>query len=223
MKNINESKKKSRKQRETELRKQIILDAAETLFRTNGYENTTMDQIATQSEFSKGTLYNYFASKDELYLAIATKAYDLIIKYTKELTEKEEPGIEQLKAIGYAYYAFLKEYPKYAHIFHDIAIKVPSVNKKPENGLSSVEVEYLKKSNTYGKIFVSIITKAIESKQIRSDKNPLLIGIALSSLTNGLMKEIAQHQDNLQNYNVNSDEIVDFVFEMIGEGLKPRN
>ena len=222
MDNIDEGKKKSRKQRETELRKQIILDAAETLFRTNGYENTTMDQIATQSEFSKGTLYNYFASKDELYLAIAIKAYDIIIKYTKEFTEKEKPGIAQLKAIGYAYYAFIKDYPKYAYIFHDVAIKVPSVNKKPKAEMSSVEAEYLKKSSAYGKIFVGIITRAIEIKAIRTDKSPVLIGIALSSLTNGLMKEIAQHQDDLQNYNLSSDELVDFVFEMIGDGLKPR-
>ena len=58
-------KKPSRKQREADLRKHEILEAAEKLFLANGYEDTTMNQIANEAEFSKGTLYNYFKSKEE--------------------------------------------------------------------------------------------------------------------------------------------------------------
>ena len=71
--------RKSRKERETELRRQIIIEAAEKLFLSEGYENTTMDEIARLSEYSKGTLYKYFKSKDELYLAIGIKTYELIV------------------------------------------------------------------------------------------------------------------------------------------------
>ncbi|MFX1452616.1 MAG: TetR/AcrR family transcriptional regulator, partial [Promethearchaeota archaeon] len=55
---------KIRREREKEQRREDIIDAAEKLFLTQGFENTTMKQIANEAEYSKGTLYNYYKSKD---------------------------------------------------------------------------------------------------------------------------------------------------------------
>ena len=44
-------------------------------------------------------------------------------------------GIEQLKAIGYAYYEFSKEYPQYANIFHDVGQKIPGIHDKEKKEL----------------------------------------------------------------------------------------
>jgi AcrR family transcriptional regulator len=217
-----DDKKTSRKQRETDLRKQNILEAAEKLFLANGYENTTMDQIATESEFSKGSLYNYFKSKDDLYLAIGTKAYEIIIDYTKFFVESKDPGIDQLKAVGYAYYEFTKNYPDYAHIFHDISIKLPHVAQKSKDKLTTNEKDYLNRSEAYGEQFRDVITKAIKTRSIRSDKDPFMIGFTLLMMTSGIMKELEQHQNTLETMEFDGDDIIDFVFEMIAEGLKPR-
>jgi len=221
MKNFDD-KKTSRKQRETNLRKQNIIEAAEKLFLANGYEDTTMNQIATESEFSKGTLYNYFKSKDDLYLAIGTKAYEIIIDYTKYFVESKDPGVDQLKAVGYAYYEFTKNYPDYAHIFHDISIKLPHVAQKSKDKLSANEKEYLNRSEAYGEQFRNVIIKAIKIRSIRSDKDPFLIGFTLFMMTSGIMKELEQHQKTLEAMEFDGDDIIDFVFEMIAEGLKPR-
>lgn len=43
-----------------------ILAAASELFRSVGYDQTTMDQIAERAEISRGTLFNYFPTKDAL-------------------------------------------------------------------------------------------------------------------------------------------------------------
>ena len=221
MENLDD-KKISRKQRETDLRKQIIFEAAEKLFLSNGYEDTKMDQIANESEFSKGTLYNYFKSKDDLYLAIGTKAYDIIIEHTKNFIEKNDPGVEQLKAVGYAYYEFTKNYPGYSHIFHDINVKLPNVAQKAKDKLTLIEKEYLNRSEVYGELFRDVIINAIKTKTIRSDKDPFLIGFTLFMMTSGIMKELEQHQNTLETMKFDGDEIIDFVFEMIGDGLKPR-
>ena len=221
MENIDD-KKISSKQRVTDLRKQIILKAAEKLFLSKGYEDTTMDQIANESEFSKGTLYNYFKSKDDLYLAIGTKAYEIIIDYTKYFVESKDPGIDQLKAVGYAYYEFTKNYPDYAHIFHDISIKLPHVAQKSKDKLTTNEKDYLNRSEAYGEQFRDVITKAIKTRSIRSDKDPFMIGFTLFMMTSGIMKELEQHQNTLETMEFDGDDIIDFVFEMIAEGLKPR-
>jgi len=60
----------SRKEREKHARQQEILKAARELFASKGYHNTTLEEIAHHAEFGKGTIYNYFNSKEELFYGI---------------------------------------------------------------------------------------------------------------------------------------------------------
>lgn len=57
-------------------KKQLIMDTALELFAASGFENTTINQIARKAEISKGLLYNYFTSKEELLEAILNKGID---------------------------------------------------------------------------------------------------------------------------------------------------
>jgi AcrR family transcriptional regulator len=208
-----------------EHRRKTIIEAAEKLFLTKGYDNTTMQDVAEKAGYSKGTLYNTFETrelKDALYLSIATKAYELFLNLLKKRLEKVDPGIQQVKEVGLVYYDFIREYPAYANIFHDIAQKVPNLDSKNKVDLDMIEKAYLQKSEEFGEYFVKILGKAIQSKQIRSDKPPILIGFMLSNLTNGMMKELMQHENDLKKFSIDPDELVEFTFEIIAEGLKPR-
>ncbi len=60
----------TRKEKERLFRRQQIIDASVKLFASKGFNLTTLDEIATSSEFGKGTIYNYFKSKEEIYSAI---------------------------------------------------------------------------------------------------------------------------------------------------------
>ena len=51
-------------------RRKAILDIARDMFLTSGYAATSMSAVATKLGGSKGTLYNYFASKEELFSAM---------------------------------------------------------------------------------------------------------------------------------------------------------
>ncbi len=53
---------------------QQIMDAALHLFAHNGFHNTSISQIAKEVGISKGLIYNYFASKDDLLQSIVEKA-----------------------------------------------------------------------------------------------------------------------------------------------------
>ena len=60
-----------RREREREARRRAMLTAALGVFGEKGFEGATLDEIAEQAEFGKGTLYNYFpGGKDELYLTL---------------------------------------------------------------------------------------------------------------------------------------------------------
>lgn len=78
---------KSRKERENELKKSEILKAAERVFATGGYHGTTMAQISQASEYPLGTIYKFFAGKEQIYHDLVfTKGLelgDILIEITK--------------------------------------------------------------------------------------------------------------------------------------------
>ena len=53
----------------TEQRRSAILQAARTVFARQGYAYTVVEDIANQAGLGKGTLYLYFPSKEQIYLA----------------------------------------------------------------------------------------------------------------------------------------------------------
>ena len=63
---VNSRAKLSRRERKKGETRSKIIDIAMGLFRKQGFESTTMDQIAEETDVSKGTLYNYFSSKEAI-------------------------------------------------------------------------------------------------------------------------------------------------------------
>ena len=58
------------------VKRQSILSAGQQLFLTNGYQGTSMDQVASLAAVSKQTVYKHFGEKRELLFAIVTDALD---------------------------------------------------------------------------------------------------------------------------------------------------
>jgi TetR/AcrR family transcriptional regulator of autoinduction and epiphytic fitness len=60
----------------TDRKRQAIVDAAIAEFRSSGFEATSMDKIAATAGVSKRTVYNHFASKDELFVQILRQLWE---------------------------------------------------------------------------------------------------------------------------------------------------
>tara|TARA_B100000131_G_scaffold97846_1_gene94991 strand:- start:221 stop:799 length:579 start_codon:yes stop_codon:yes gene_type:complete len=65
----------NRKKEERSTRKKNIINGALKVFNQVGIEKTTMDEIAAESGFGKATLYYYFHSKDEVFIAIMEEGW----------------------------------------------------------------------------------------------------------------------------------------------------
>jgi len=72
----------------SEERKAQILDAAAIVFSQQGFTNTRMDDIVKQSELSKGALYWYFKSKDEIITALMHRFFDQDLESFDHLLEE---------------------------------------------------------------------------------------------------------------------------------------
>lgn len=66
----------TRPTRLTDRKRAAILAAAVTEFRSFGFAATSMDRIAATAEVSKRTVYNHFASKDDLFTAILLQLWE---------------------------------------------------------------------------------------------------------------------------------------------------
>jgi TetR/AcrR family transcriptional regulator len=102
-----------RKEREREQRRIAIVDAAEKVFFVKGVDSATMDEIADVAELSKGTLYLYYKSKIELYLAVCEKGMHIMLDQFRIAYEKPVVGREKLRNIGLAYFNFAVTQPDY--------------------------------------------------------------------------------------------------------------
>jgi AcrR family transcriptional regulator len=103
----------TRKERERATRRKEIIDAAETLFSSKGFENTTMEEIAENAEFGKPTLYSYFKSKDEILFRVHMRKHQAKIASFRRAIAQQGTGLEKLRALGRAYLEFYKANPEY--------------------------------------------------------------------------------------------------------------
>lgn len=64
------SKRRERREREVVSAREAIVEAAITVFAEHGYHSATVEQLATAAGYSVGSLYNYFAGKQQLYRCV---------------------------------------------------------------------------------------------------------------------------------------------------------
>jgi len=64
------------RERQKEQRREEMLSAALSLFRSRGYEFVKLEEIAEEAGFSAGTLYGYFKTKKDLLLAVLVKDFE---------------------------------------------------------------------------------------------------------------------------------------------------
>ena len=74
-----------------------LIEVARQLFATKGFDNTTMNEIAAKSEKGRRTLYTYFKSKSEIFLAVVDSEMSHIIEAIEEIPPLEIPADEKLK------------------------------------------------------------------------------------------------------------------------------
>ncbi len=101
----------SRREREIEERRRLILDAAMWVFREKGIGQATMGQIATAAELSKGTLYLYFESREDLLISLSNDMLDQMIERCVRIAADPEipSGAERFAAMLTAYGTVINE------------------------------------------------------------------------------------------------------------------
>ncbi len=205
-----------RREREKESRRLEIIHAAEKVIFSKGFDNTTMDEIAKEAELSKGTIYLYFQSKLEVYLAIIKKSMSLLKDYFRDAVKKESIGILKVRAIGEAYIKFNKDYPNY----YSALIYFGSI-KIDENTTLQNELSVLQKNLDMMEILTNAIQEGIEDGSIRPEVEPNKTALLLWGETSGLLQLLSYKGSAYsKHFDTKPEEMVDYFLEFTYHALK---
>jgi len=173
-----------RKEEQRNLRKRSILDGALKVFKIHGIEKTTMDEIATESGFGKATLYYYFASKDEVFIAIMEDGW-------KQLWEGIESRIVEELSPRKKFMGIIKEMAnivKSNRILYGFLFTAPNHIHDESKQIWKTYQERL-----YA-ILKSIIEEGIKKKEF-INLNPGMLMKAIGGLFHGLLIENKEDLD----------------------------
>ena len=104
-----------RKEREKQEMRERIVEAATDVFAGEGYEKTSIRNIAERIEYSPGTIYLYFKDKNELLFAVQKVGFDMMREEMAPLSKIKNP-LKRLKAIGEMYFRFSMEHPQHYNL-----------------------------------------------------------------------------------------------------------
>lgn len=125
---------KERQERDRESVRRAILDAARELFVVEGFQNVSIRKIAERIEYSPAAIYSYFASKDDIFFALAEEGFRLLggpRHPAHHAALKALPPFDRLRAIFWHFYEFSRDQPQYfALMFVDRS--VPRISREYE-------------------------------------------------------------------------------------------
>lgn len=153
-----------------------VLEAAAELFRTEGYDAATMQQLADKLGLHKSSLYHYVDGKDDLLEQLTRSAQDTA---EAELTAAEnDPDNGFLKAVSLATEQTLRDVGRTSLVLH----------QKPGTPTGDAVVE---RRRAYDRRLSKLIEEAQSSGTVREDIHPML----LARLTMGMVSWLVEWYD----------------------------
>jgi AcrR family transcriptional regulator len=202
-----------RKEREKQRRRNDIIDAAERIFFARGFSGATMDEVAEEAELSKGTLYLYFRSRDDLQFAIFMRGMDLLMKMMNQRLKPQEDGYHNLLAMAWAFIRFSREYPDYFRLFmHFESSRVKGLN------IDQKQVQlYLKEQSPLAMVG-SQVRKGIGDGSLRSDLPEEVFSATLWSQMLGVLIVLNNKADLYEIFDLKAEEILRVHLELVSNG-----
>lgn len=122
-----------RKEREKQEMRDKILQVATKMFLEDGFEKTSIRNIAEAIEYSPATIYLYFKDKDELFFAIHEIGFQKLLQRLDVLKDIKDP-VKRLRELGFIYINFALENPEYYDLMFIMLAPMNSLHERVEKG-----------------------------------------------------------------------------------------
>ena len=105
-----------RKEQRKQQQRQEILDAAERVFAQQGYHSSTMDAVAEECGWSKGTLYLHFEHKEDLFFSLLISKMELLSELVVNDVRKAHTLPDILEALIVTQFKYFKRHKEFLQL-----------------------------------------------------------------------------------------------------------
>ncbi len=191
----------------SQIRKNRVLDKAETLFWQKGYQSTTIADIASACGCRPGNIYNYFKSKEDILYGVIRDITEQAVALVKPLGEDQTTSpVELLKSLIKTHFTFLAGMKQSIVFITDTGLK----DLSPEHRRSIVELR-----KTYDDALLKILRRGKETGDF-ADMDERIVSYLIPSLI------VRSNVWFSPKGRLSADDVSDVIFRFVYLGIKPR-
>ncbi|NGY05159.1 TetR/AcrR family transcriptional regulator [Solimonas terrae] len=210
------SDSRQRRDDEKEQRREAIVDAAEAVFASHGFDASKMDDVARKARVSRALVYLYFGSKAELQFAVCLRALRLLRDELAAAAETTARGDAKIAAIGAAYMRYAERHPLY------FATLSRFEAHRPETiAAGSSERAVLEAGAAVHDVTIAALRIGMRDGSIRRTSKPMLLAMTLWSFTHGAIQVAQTKSAFLEEVGLSSGDLLQHAIEMAMRGLRP--
>lgn len=158
-----------RREAKREATRQEILTAAADLFKTKGYESTSVDDIALAADVAKGTFYYHFKAKEDLVLALQEVELNIAAEKVNTRMEKGDSPLTILLDFLTTVAHWAEANPDLERVMFRKKIEMMAQHGADAHGCQSGEHQAPPTKQHFFKLIVDILSAAQERGEIRKD------------------------------------------------------
>ncbi len=171
-----------------------ILDAAAVVFQAQGFERTTIDDIAERIGATKGRIYYYFRSKFDIYLAVYEAGMSGAFLTVEPLSQEPGTGRERLTAMAVRHLVNLMTDPGYHDVISQGVVAGRSTALKEHQRQALIGLNEVR--TRYEDLFRGVVTEGMADGSLRDGGARLATRFLLSSLNSTAMWfRVRENQD----------------------------
>lgn len=165
-----------------------ILEAAVTVFAQKGYHDTRVDDIVAESKTSKGSVYFYFPSKQDIFLGLIDTFSGLLEDRLNEAIQNEKHGIQQMNS---ALEVSLKLFSQYRTLAKIVLIQAVGLGSVFEGRRRAI-------NDRFASIIKSRLDRAVTDGSIPPQQTDLAASIWVGALNEIVINWIYTGEPNLE-------------------------
>ena len=202
-------KKKELRKKAIVWHRQEILSAAKTVFLRKGFHKATMDDIARQTGLSKGALYLYFPSKENLLIELIIQGVEGQANLAEQVAMAKEGSLQKIKNYVFSSLEYFHENRNLVMVV--IMLENDAVCKGLHKSIHDRALQMMTKVTEY----ITLVMKEGIKEGVLKNKDPKKMALALAGMMHMFITTSLFH-----NIKFSTNEYAEFIIETFLEGVK---
>jgi AcrR family transcriptional regulator len=194
-------------EKDSAARKDNLLQAAVMCFAHNGYQATTLDDIAEAAAVTKGAIYWHFKDKSDVFRAVIDERGSRLLKAIQDAMEQEQPAPQRLRGMILACLTFYRTYPEFAAL-------LARLRSVPEPEADSQVVADIRQTYRQVRSLIGTIVQEGAIEGSMAAISPEIAAVWIVSLVDGLILQWIFDPDSIDPITVGS-AIADYTLELL--------